>query len=77
MSLVSNRLAVDFDTIQARHELNSGDPKKAEFYMNQADSINDQEPLVKIVRGICKVSGDTDTYRVIFMYGRKVISYYS
>lgn len=40
---------------QARHELNSGDPKKAEFYMNQADSINDQEPLVKIVRGICKV----------------------
>ena len=23
--------------------------------MNQADSINDQEPLVKIVRGICKV----------------------
>ena len=45
-------------SVQARHELNSGDPKKAEFYMNQADSINDQEPLVKIVRGICKVNDD-------------------
>ena len=43
---------------QARHELNCGDPVKAEFYMNQADTINDQEPLVKIVRGVCKVSGD-------------------
>ena len=50
--------ACELQTIQARHELNSGDPKKAEFYMNQADSINDQEPLVKIVRGICKVNGD-------------------
>lgn len=40
---------------QARHELNCGDAKKAETYMNQADSINDQEPLVKIVRGVCKV----------------------
>lgn len=54
-----NRLGlVRYNTasVQARHELNSGDPKKAEFYMNQADSINDQEPLVKIVRGICKVN---------------------
>ena len=39
--------------------------------MNKADSINDQEPLVKIVRGICKVNGDT--YRVFFMYGQKLI----
>ena len=41
--------------LQARHELNCGDPRKAECYMSQADTINDQEPLVKIVRGVCKV----------------------
>ena len=35
--------------------MNCGDPKKAEQYMIAADKINDQEPLVKIVRGVCKV----------------------
>ena len=40
---------------QARYELNCGDPKIAENYMNQAMTINDLEPLVKIVRGGCKV----------------------
>ena len=40
---------------EARYELNCGDPKIAETYMNQAMTINDLEPLVKIVRGGCKV----------------------
>ena len=46
--------------LQARHELNCGDPRKAECYMSQADTINDQEPLVKIVRGVCKVRREGD-----------------
>ena len=40
---------------EARYELNCGDPKIAENYMNQAMTINELEPLVKIVRGGCKV----------------------
>jgi tetratricopeptide (TPR) repeat protein len=40
---------------QARYELNCGDPRVAERYLDQAMLINDSEPLVKIERGVCKV----------------------
>ena len=40
---------------QARYELNCGDPRVAERYLDQAMLINDSEPLVKIERGVCKL----------------------
>lgn len=40
---------------QARYELNCGSPLVAQGYLDQAMRIDDDEPLVRIERGVCKV----------------------